>query len=58
MSGEGEKTNLNKGWQPIKEGYQPIPQTISTPPTVNGGYQPTTNQAPSESQPAPPPSDP
>lgn len=53
---------IEKGWQPLNEGWQPAPQLITPTRNISGGYQPTTSQAPSQGpaqqQPAPPPKDP
>lgn len=46
---------LRKGWQPANEGYRPLESPVHEPTKVNGGYQPTTNKAPSKEEPAPPP---
>lgn len=55
------KERVEKGWQPINEGYQPqrpAPGSAGIDPTkVNGGYQPSTNKAPSDLQPVPPPAE-
>lgn len=53
MSGKGSKpTTRNDGYVPMKDGYQPLqkgytPQSVAPVHNVQGGYRPTTNQAPS-----------
>lgn len=50
-----DKTTINKGYQPLREGYQPQPkpQNPKNGNIVPRGYQPTNSQKKSEPNPPP-----